>query len=128
MMKKLLGDLLEIPAVDGAMVMTDDGILVRSVLSESLDENSVAALSSGILTTIVRFLKTGSEMTRIEEAVLSASKGKLVFVDLGKSFLVAVTRPNLRLSTDLVEIRSVARRLRKVCEFNPGNQTGIVSH
>lgn len=128
MMQQLLEALLEIPAVEGSMVMTDDGILVRSALSDKLDENSVAALSSGILTTIARFLNTGSEKTRIEEAVLSASEGKLVFLDLGKSFLVAVTRPNLQLSTDLVEIRSVARRLRKVCELTPGNQTGITSH
>jgi len=114
-------------SVEGSMVMTDDGILVRSALAENLDEESVAALSSGILTTIGRFLETGSGMTRIEEVVLSASEGKLVFVDLGRSFLVAVTRPNLRLSTDLVEIRSVAGKLRKVCEMKPGEKTGIPS-
>ncbi|MEM7263349.1 MAG: roadblock/LC7 domain-containing protein [Planctomycetota bacterium] len=114
-MKDLLESLNQVPGVDGSMVITPDGIMVTAALGPSLSEDVVAALSSSLMLTLKRGLEAvgGSEVP--EEMILSAVGGKLIFADLGNAFLVVVTQPNLKLNTDLVEIRSVARRLRNRC-------------
>ncbi len=114
-MKDLLENLNQVPGVDGSMVITRDGIMVTEALGPNLSEDVVAALSSSLVLTLKRGFEAvgGSEIP--EEMILSAENGKLIFADLGNAYLVVVTQPNLKLNTDLVEIRSVARKLRNRC-------------
>ena len=51
-MKDLLSDLNQVPCVQGSMVITDDGIMVAAALSQGLDEDTVAALSSSLVMTL----------------------------------------------------------------------------
>ena len=116
-MKQLLESLNEVPCVQGNMVITDDGIMVAAALGAGLDEDTVAALSSSLVMTLKRSLKPFCEEIP-EELVLTASEGKLIFLGLGSAYLVAVTKKNLKLESDLVEIRSIARKIRHRCELS----------
>ena len=116
-MKQLLESLNEVPCVQGSMVITDDGIMVAAALGAGLDEDTVAALSSSLVMTLKRSLKPFCEEIP-EELVLTASEGKLIFLGLGSAYLVAVTKKNLKLESDLVEIRSIARKIRHRCELS----------
>ncbi|MEE8142253.1 MAG: roadblock/LC7 domain-containing protein [Planctomycetota bacterium] len=115
-MKDLLGQLNEVPGVQGSMLITPDGIMVVAALGPNLDEDVVAAHSSSLLMTLQRALKAiDKDSQQPHEMILSAVEGKLFFSDLGNAFLVVVTKPNLHLGTGLVEIRSFSRKLKERC-------------
>lgn len=117
-MKDLLDQLTQIPGVHGSMVISRDGILVVASMSQELSEDAVAALSSSLMITLRKSLQpTGAKIDPVE-MVLTAERGKLVFLDLDRAYLVVVTRPNLRLDSDMVEIRGVARKIRDRCVMN----------
>ncbi|MFQ5653807.1 MAG: roadblock/LC7 domain-containing protein [Planctomycetota bacterium] len=116
-MKDLLTELNGFPGVQGSMVVSQDGIMVAAALKNGLEEDVVAALSSSLVLTIQRALEPTNADPTPEEMVLSASNGKLVFINLGRAYLVVVTQPHLKLSSDFVELRSVARKLRSRCEM-----------
>ena len=116
-MKKQLVKLNSIPGVQGSMVITRDGIMVAAELGPDLQEDAVAAFSSTLMLTLNKSLDPLDVEIEPNEMVLTAKNGKLVFLDLGNAFLVVVTRPQLRLSSGLVEIRSVARKIRSICEL-----------
>ncbi len=111
-MKELLGEVNELHGVKGSMVITHDGILAVSALGTDMDEEAVAALSSSLVLVTKRAFDSQNGEQMPEEMMLSAELGKLLLFDLGRAYLVVVTQPQLKLSTDVVDIRSVARRLR----------------
>ncbi|MCI0652414.1 MAG: roadblock/LC7 domain-containing protein [Planctomycetes bacterium] len=111
-MNDLLDQVNELNAVQGSMIITHDGILVQSAISSGLDDDTVAALSSSLVLTIKRAMEPMGVAAPPEEMVLSAELGKLAFFDLGNAYLVVVAEPQLKLNADLVEIRSVVRKLR----------------
>lgn len=115
-MKNILERLNTVPCVTGSMVITDDGIMVAASLGPELEEDAVAALSSSLVMTLKRSL-TPFCGAFPEEIILTASQGKLVFLGLGSAYLVVVTKVNLKLESDLVEIRSMARKIRQKLEF-----------
>ncbi len=116
-MKQHLDALNAVPGVQGSMVITHDGIMVAAALGVELQEDAIAALSSTLVLSLKRSLDPLGITIELDEMVLTASSGKLIFLCLGNAFLVVVTRPQLRLSSGLVEIRSVARKIRNLCEL-----------
>lgn len=116
-MKDLLENLNEIPGVEGSMVLTSDGIMVAAALGSHLDEDVVAALSSSLTITLKRSLEPFAGRIP-EELVLTASEGKLVFIRLASAYLVIVTKRALQLESGMVEIRSIAQKLRQRCEMS----------
>lgn len=114
-MKDLLQLLAKIPSVRGSMVISRDGIPIASAVGPEHREDALAALSSALVMTLERNLEPLGLGGNADEMVLNAQSGKLVFLNLGEAFLVVITRSNLRLDSDMVEIRGVARRLRERC-------------
>lgn len=114
-MKDLLEQLNDIPGVLGSMVITRDGILVVAEMGQDLREDAVAALSSSIAITFRRSMEPTGLASDPAEILLTATQGRVLFLDVGDAYLVVVTRPNLRLDTDMVEIRGVAKKIRDRC-------------
>ena len=111
-------ELADYSPVKGSMVITRDGIMVASALDGKLDDDTVAALSSSLVLTMKRaFEPVGKEMVP-REMILTAEQGKLAFFSLGRAYLVVVTKPKLKLSTDLVDIRSHARKLEALLQMS----------
>ena len=94
------------------MVMTHDGIMAAAALGPDLEVDVVAALASALLTSTKKALSRIAEGENLTQFVLTASDGKMVFVDLGNAYLVVVAKRDMELDTTLVEIRSAAHHIR----------------
>ncbi|HAK97071.1 MAG TPA: hypothetical protein DCM87_19285 [Planctomycetes bacterium] len=111
-MKRILQDLNRTAGIRGSMVMTQDGIMVAAALGPDLEEDVVAALASALLTTVKRSFNQIAAGESLSELVLTASDGKMVFLDLGNAYLVVVAKRDLALAATMVEIQSAAHRIK----------------
>ncbi len=115
-MKSLLENLNQIPGVHGSMVMTEDGMVVASELTADLDSESLAAITSGARLCIHRSaIQCGDGEPH--EIVLEGTDGNLVLLEVGEATLIVVTHAGLKLNSGMLEIRSVARKLRGILEI-----------
>jgi predicted regulator of Ras-like GTPase activity (Roadblock/LC7/MglB family) len=94
------------------MVMTTDGIVAAAALGPDLEEDVVAALASGILTSARTSLRPLAPEGTLGEFVLAASDGKMVFVEIGNGYLVVVAKRDMELDTTMVEIQSAAHHIK----------------
>jgi len=117
-MKEILHRLNDTAGIRGSMAMTQDGIMVASALGPDLEEDVVAALTSALLLAFRRSLHQLGFREEVREFIITASDGKMVFVNLGNAFLVVVAKKDLELASTMVEIRSAAHRImnRRVSE------------
>jgi predicted regulator of Ras-like GTPase activity (Roadblock/LC7/MglB family) len=111
-MKRILERLNAAAGIRGSMVMTQDGIMAAAALGPGLQEDVVAALASALLTSMKRALRQLVPAESLSQFVLTASDGKMVFVDLGNGFLVVVAKRDIKLDTTMVEIRSAAHHIK----------------
>ncbi|MDE0960092.1 MAG: roadblock/LC7 domain-containing protein [Planctomycetota bacterium] len=112
-MKRLLEQLNSTPGVMGSMVMTDDGIPVVSLLGDEMNEECVAAFSSTVRLAANRNAEQ-LDNQHPYELVIEAELGNLLLIHLDGSLLAVMTHAGLELNTGLLEIRSLARRLREI--------------
>ncbi|MGE4619149.1 MAG: roadblock/LC7 domain-containing protein [Planctomycetota bacterium] len=115
-MKKLLQQLNQLPGVLGSMVMTEDGLPVSSLLESGLDEECVAAFASRSRLAVQRAAIHCSDVEP-DEVIIESEGGNLILVPVAGATLIVLTNPGLELNTGLVEIRSIARRLRGALEI-----------
>lgn len=78
-----------LPAVRGAVVLTNDGLVAAAALEPDQSSEVVAGLASYLLMTTNRSLGEGS-LGRCAQLTLYATNGKAVFVDVGDSCLVVL--------------------------------------
>ena len=115
-MKKLLEQVNELPGVLGSMVMTEDGLPVASVLGAGLDEECVAAFASSSSHAVRRAVTHYGDKAP-DEVVLESEGGNLLLLPIAGATLAVITHPGLEMNTGLVEVRSIARRLRGIFEM-----------
>ena len=115
-MLEVLSSLNEVVGVRGSMIVTHDGMVVAAELTGSLEEETVAAIATMVIKKTLRALATASfaGFTRYD---LQASHGRMTFVDTGIAYLVVVTERNIDIGPAEIEIRSAARRIRKLAEM-----------
>ena len=111
-MKRILADLNRTAGIRGSMVMTQDGIMAASALGPDLEEDVVAALATALLTTVKKSFHHVAAGESLVEFILTASDGKMVFLDMGLAYLVVVAKRDMALTTTMVEIRSAAHRIK----------------
>lgn len=115
-MKDILKKLNQEVGVKGSVVVTHDGIVVASELGEGLEKDVVAAMAASVISAIYKAL------SRVNNAgfarfILTASYGKMVFVDTGTAFLVVVADKSINIDTTLLEIQSAALRIKTASEI-----------
>ncbi len=110
-MKAILQKLNETAGIRGSMVMTQDGITAAAALGPNFEEDVVAALASAILTSIRQSLRQVEMNATLSQFVLTASDGKMVFVNLGNAYLLVVAKRDMELDTTMVEIQSAAHHI-----------------
>lgn len=110
-MKKILEQLNQIAGIRGSMVMTQDGIMVAEALGPDLDDDVVAALASALLGALNKSLQRLDEEDLVQDLVLTASDGKMVFVNLGNAYLVVMAKQDMVLANTMVEIKSTAHKI-----------------
>ena len=111
-MKRILEELNRTAGIRGSMVMTQDGIMAASALGPDLEEDVVAALASALLTAVKKSFNQAAPGESLSELILTASDGKMVFVDLGNAYLVVVAKRDMALAATMVEIQSAAHRIK----------------
>ena len=85
-MKNILEELNQEVGIKGSMVITPDGIMVAAALGPELQEELVAAIVSSLLVA-VRKASSGLEAEGgLKSCLLHASKGKIMFYDMGNAF------------------------------------------
>lgn len=112
-MRDVLKKLNSHPGIKGSLVLTMDGIVVASELSNELDEDTTAALVGNVVTQTMRMLETG-DYDGMGRMVLTATRGKIVIEHLDNCLLVVVTNQFINLDVTLLEISSSAQVIRKL--------------
>ncbi len=115
-MDKVLAELNTAVGVKGSAVVTKDGILVKSALDPGLKEEVVSALSSFLISTTRRALKECGIDT-FDRFILTSTHGKVILVNLQEAYLVVVADQFINIDLTLVEIMSVARKLRNMIKI-----------
>ncbi len=115
-MEKILSELNSAVGVKGSAVVTKDGILVKSALDPGLKEDVVSALSSFLIATTSRALKECGIET-FERFIITSTHGKVILVNLEDAYLVVVADQFINIDLTLVEIMSVARKLKKIIKI-----------
>ena len=110
-MRKILEDLNKEVGFKGSMVITPDGFMVASALGPDLEEELVAAIISSVLVSVKKALRQMKAPDELKSCVLNATGGKIMFYDVGNTFLVVVADTSLRIDDGVIAIRSAIHRI-----------------
>ena len=110
-MQRILEELNRVPGVKGSMVMTPDGMVVVEALGPTLEEEWVAAAAANMIIRAGRSVE-GLNLGTLNRFVLTAGRGRIVFVNIEVGFLVVIASKSLKLDTTILEIDSAARKIR----------------
>ena len=111
-MKEILQKLNQEVGIIGSMVITPDGMMVSAALGKDLEEDRVAAIVSGLLVSVRRCLLELRTPGYLGSCILSAQEGKILFFDMGNSFLVVVAERDIRLESSVVAIRGAIYKIK----------------
>ncbi len=111
-MREILQNLNQEVGITGSMVITPDGMMVAAALGPGLEEDRVAAIVSSLLVSIRRCLSDLGTQEALSSCLLSAEQGKILFFDMGNSFLVVVADRDIRLDSGVVAIRGAIHRIK----------------
>ncbi len=110
----LLADLRNSGGVEGAAVVSKDGLIIASLLDAGVDSDIFGAMSAtmnGAAETAMGELKKGMP----DRVLVEAAAGKLIAVGAGEnSILVVLSAPSSSLGMLLVEMKKTAERVREL--------------
>lgn len=111
-MRSVLKALADVPGVRGSMVVTQDGMVVDSLLGRTLQQDVVGAMAASLI------LGTRRAVDRVgksfESFSLVSTHGKMIVADTGSAFLVVVLDRNIDLGSAELEIRSAVRKVKSL--------------
>ncbi len=89
-LKFVLETLCSNDAVLGALIITKEGMMIESELNRNYDGETIGAFMSHMAATIKNALGSMGH-TEFTRYVVASEEGKIYLVDLGISFLLAIT-------------------------------------
>ena len=113
----ILGRVNEVSGVLGSALLTNDGIMVESLLGTGVSDDVVAGLSSFLISTTQRTLNE-AEMGRFQRFVLHSTHGRVVLIDIGEATLVVLTNQFVNLDGCLESIQQCAEELRNAARIH----------
>ena len=114
--QQILTDLNEVSGVMGCALLTNDGIMVASVLGKGFLDDVVAGLSSFLISTTRRSLDEAG-MGGFNRFIMHSTHGKVILVDAGDAVLVVMTDQFVELPTCLESVQKAAVELRRVARI-----------
>ena len=111
-MKHILENLNREAGVAGSMVITPDGIMVSAALGPQFEEDRVAAIVSSLLVSVRRCLTQLKAGGKLDSCSLHASRGKIKFFDMEKSFLVVVAAPEFKFEENPAPVQAAIQRIK----------------
>ena len=112
-MRSVLKALADVPGVRGSLVVTQDGMVVDSLIGHSLREEVVAAMAASLILGTRRAMEAAERPPFVSLTVVS-SHGKLIVADTGSAFLVVIMDKGIDLGQAELEIRSAVRKVRNL--------------
>lgn len=116
-MKTILENLNRSVGVMGSAVMTPDGMVAVSAISDQQDQDALAAIGSSLVLSAQKSLK-GFGGSELKEMTVDGSRGKIVIVNAGSAFLLVITDSTIALDTTMLDIRSAVGKLHKVIRID----------
>ena len=110
-MKEILDQLNRDTGFRGSMIMLPDGIMVSAALGAGLEEDRLAAMVSAALTSARRGLAGAGLTGGLRTCVLRGTEGRLLFLDMGKAFLVVVAAADQEVDPQAAAIQSAIQRI-----------------
>lgn len=102
------------PDVEGAAVLSIDGLVIAAVLPETVQEDPLGALTAALVSQ-ARELASEAGRGEAEHVVLKAAEGYVLMARAGQeAVLVLLCRASALLGQLLVELRRTADRLERV--------------
>jgi predicted regulator of Ras-like GTPase activity (Roadblock/LC7/MglB family) len=106
-MKEILTKLNKVNGVMGSMIMNRDGIVVASDFSVDIQEKSVGAVASSILSALEGALKR-IDMGKFRRFLVTGSEGKIAMVHAGSAILLVMLNAEVNMGMLNVEIKEAA--------------------
>jgi uncharacterized protein len=102
------------PDVEAAALISDDGLIIASVLPQDLDETQVGAMSATLLslgTRCATVLKRG----KVGEVIVRGEKGYSILMDAGRgTLLLAVTNGDAKLGLITFDMRDAIAKIAQI--------------
>lgn len=111
-MKTILGKLNKTNGIRGSMIVNRDGIVVASDFSVDLQEASVGAVASSILSALEGALKR-IDMGKFSRFVITGSENKVAMVDAGQAILLVLLNREVNMGLVNVEIKDAAAAVKE---------------
>lgn len=103
-----------IDGVRSAAIVSQEGLIVSSILEEGISEIKLAAMTAAILSVAERVLhelKSGM----LDVCILQGDEGNFVVMDAGKELIIAVClNIDARMDTCFIEMRKASEQLKTI--------------
>jgi predicted regulator of Ras-like GTPase activity (Roadblock/LC7/MglB family) len=111
-----LNKINEQQGVLGSLILTPDGIVVKSEVKSEFDDESISAMGSSLTDTIRKSLnKIFNESFFLYS--FTAVKGEILFINMETAFLLILVSPDTTLSMIKIEAIEVAKTIKDKLKF-----------
>ncbi len=111
-MNSILENLNRSIGVIGSAVMTPDGMLAASAISDQRDQDALAAIGSSLVLSAARSLKLLGG-TALDSLLVEGSRGRILLVNAGPAYLVVITDSSLSLDSAMLDVRGAVERIQR---------------
>ena len=111
---KILQELIKSAGLEGASLVSADGLPISSVLKPGMEEDRIAAMSAAILSLGER---VAEELAKgaLEQITIKGHDGYIILTGVGtNAVMVALADNNVKLGLLLVEIKKAQEKLREL--------------
>ncbi|MCB9882470.1 MAG: roadblock/LC7 domain-containing protein [Planctomycetes bacterium] len=115
-MREILESLKKTPEVRGVVLLTTDGVVVETVLPDTVDGDAFAALASHLAVEARRATRRGG-LNDFRRIVLTATRGTLVLVAMEHAFLMVAVRNTVDLDQITLDVESAAHKVLRQIEI-----------
>lgn len=102
------------PQIEGAALVSSDGLMISSQLPSNFDEDRVAAMSAALLTLGERAVDE-LEKGVPEQVTVKGDKGYIILTSAGsEAVLVVLAKPEVKLGLIYLDIKNFSKKLKEL--------------
>ena len=103
-MQTILAKLNKTQGISGSLIVNKDGIVVASDIGDNVEEASVGAVASSILSALEGAVKR-INLGKLSRFVITGSENKIAIVDTGPALLLVLLKRDTNMGMVNVEIK-----------------------
>lgn len=113
-LKKVLEEFIEDTGVLGAAVVSNEGLMMASILPEDVDPPLIAAMTASLFGTSQRVVNE-LVMGDLEQAIVEAKKGKIIACSSNGIGIIVVLLPqNVNIGLIMLELGRVSQKVKEI--------------